>query len=87
MFRRHGSGHVTDDHRDRVFVDLGAELADHRSGHLDAGHRHAALSQGHRNPTGADGEFECLPIAGKATKEVDRLSEHPGANIPVPGLS
>ena len=70
-----------------VFVGLGAQLLDHRTGQLDAGHRHAALGQRNGDAPGADGELQRSAVTGKFSQSVDGRPSTSAANMPVPGVS
>ena len=71
-----GGGVITDRRADRVCARLVVELVDHPRGDVDAGHAHAARAQGQRDPTGADRELECGPVASESREEVDGRVEH-----------
>ena len=73
-----GGGHVPNDHRNPLRVDLAAELVDHRTGQLDAGDRNAALGQGNRDPTGSDCELQRSAVARILGQPVDRRPQHLG---------
>jgi len=68
--------HVTCEHRNRGFVDLGAQLVDHRLGQLDPGHGHTPRGKRYRHSAGADRELQRTAAGCKVCEAGDRGAEY-----------
>jgi hypothetical protein len=78
-------GHVPDDHRDRLLVDLAAQLLEHRAGQLDPGDLDPALGQRYGHAPGPDRELQRPTALGQLGQPVDRGSQHLGGEHPDAG--
>lgn len=73
-----GRGHVPDDHRERVLVDLAPQHRCHVLGQFDAHYRHAAFPKRDPHSSGPDGELQCPAVSGQLGKEGESRSESGG---------
>src|SRR5665647_1326444 len=72
------AGHVSDEDGNRVVVDLGSQLANHRLGQLDPDDGYAALGQRDGHASGADGELEGSASTCELGQSVNGRFQHLG---------
>ncbi len=66
-------GHVAVHDVQRLSAGLGPQLRDHRCRLLDPVHADAGRSEGERDPSGSDGQFQCRPATGQISETGDRV--------------